>query len=66
MQTNETLLFCIPRNEAFIIRNYEGMVSFEIECQQDSGPPVVIPVDLNQGEMATIVLSDNCIPDRCD
>ena len=66
MGINDTLLFCIPRNEAFIIRNYGGMVSLEIECQQDSGPPVIIPVDLNLGEMATIVLSDSCIPDQCD
>ncbi|TVR80452.1 MAG: hypothetical protein EA409_08475 [Saprospirales bacterium] len=66
MQTNDTLLFCIPQNEAFIIRNYsEATVSFELECQQASGPPVVIPISLGN-EFVTIEVNGNCVPDQCD
>ena len=62
----DTLLFCIPRAEAFIIRNYGGDLSLEIECQQDSGPPVIIPLVLDEYTTTTLVLTDSCIPDQCD
>jgi len=62
----DTLLFCIPRAEAFIIRNYSmATLDIEIECQQASGPPVVIPISLGN-EYATIEVNGNCIPEQCD
>jgi len=64
---NDTLLFCIPQGEAFIIRNASAnSVSLELECQQLSGPPVVIPIDLDGSEFATIEVDGNCIPEQCD
>ena len=66
VNSSDTLLFCIPRGEAFIIRNYSGQtLEIEIECQQDSGPPVVIPITLGN-EYATIEVNGNCIPEQCD
>ncbi|TVR83094.1 MAG: hypothetical protein EA409_03360 [Saprospirales bacterium] len=65
--TGDTLLLCIPQDEAFIIRNPNpSVISVEIECQQASGPPVVIPIDLEFSEFAIIEVSGNCIPDQCN
>ena len=68
VDVGDTVLVCITQNEAFIIRNESTTdpISIEIECQQSSGPPTVIPIDLGVGEFAVIDLDGGCIPDQCN
>jgi len=60
---SDTLLLCIPQNEAFIIRNEsQDLVSIEMKCNQSS----TLPIALGVGEFVVIEVNGSCEPDQCN